>query len=137
RTCHTQLEWLINFEMIKWCEAFLDEGLASLPMPDREKGFYCVWKSLASKEWSPCGIPDSSRKIASLPWSPDEALALHLEALAIPPEVQQDYLSFELTSLYGWASFINWRADHADYAWQAAYPIDLVQYLAVLCSRVG
>lgn len=131
RTCHTKLEWLINFEMIKWCEAFLDEGLASLPMPDREKGFYCVWKSLASKEWSPCGIPDSSRKIASLPWSPDEALALHLEALAIPPEVQQDYLSFELTSLYGWASFINWRADHADYPWQAAYPIDLVQYLAV------
>ncbi|MEZ4490030.1 MAG: DUF2309 domain-containing protein [Cyanobacteriota/Melainabacteria group bacterium] len=131
RKAHKQLEWLVNRELIKWCEAYLDEGHASWPMPDREKGFYAAWKGLASMEWSPCGIADSGRKIAALPSDPEAALVSHLEALAIPAEQWQEVLTFELTSLYGWASFINWRAEHQSYDWQAANPIDLVQYLAV------
>jgi uncharacterized protein YbcC (UPF0753/DUF2309 family) len=31
----------------------------------------------------------------------------------------------------GWSGFIKWRADQSDYEWQQAYPIDLLQYLAV------
>lgn len=128
---HKQLEWLVNKELIKWCEAFLDEGHSPLPMPYRERGFYRGWKTLAALEWSPCGILNSGKKIESLPDSPEEALIAHLDALGIPAELSQDYLSLELTSLCGWASFINWRAEHSHYEWQLAYPIDLVQYLAV------
>ncbi len=130
-TLATQLNWQIDREVIKWCESFLDEGHATWPMPGREQGFYQAWKALASKEWSPCGITNSAKKIHALPTSPEEALHEHLDALAIPPELQQDYLSLQLTALYGWASFINWRSEHDDYPWQVAYPIDLVQYLAV------
>jgi uncharacterized protein YbcC (UPF0753/DUF2309 family) len=128
---NTQLVWQINHEIIKWCEAFLDEGHASWPMPKREKGFYAAWKSLAAQEWSPCGIVDSSKKIKALPISPEEALIEHLDALHIPSELRQDYLSLHLTALYGWASFINWRSEHGSYNWQVAHPIDLIQYLAV------
>lgn len=128
---HNNQEWLVNKELIKWCEAFLDEGHAPLPMPYRERGFYSAWKSLVSLEWSPCGIKSCRRKVAELPESPEEALMAHLDALAIPEELRQDYLSLELTSLCGWASFIHWRAENAQYPWQAAYPIDLIQYLAV------
>lgn len=128
---NTQLVWHINREIIKWCEAFLDEGHASWPMPNREKGFYAAWKSLAAQEWSPCGIVDSGKKIKALPISPEEALIEHLDALRIPSELRQDYLSLHLTALYGWASFINWRSEHSSYNWQVAYPIDLIQYLAV------
>lgn len=131
RKAHKQLEWLVNRELIKWCEAYLDEGHASWPMPDREQGFYTAWKSLASMEWSPCGISDVSKKIAALPSDSEAALISQLEALSIPRENWQDVITFELTSLYGWASFINWRAEHESYDWQAAHPIDLVQYLAV------
>jgi uncharacterized protein YbcC (UPF0753/DUF2309 family) len=131
RALHKQLEWLVNKELIKWCQAFLDEGHAAWPMPYREKGFYESWKTLAALEWSPVGIKNSGKKIRALPASPEEAVLAHLDALAIPPELRQDYLSLELASLYGWASFINWRAERAAYEWQAAYPIDLVQYLAV------
>ncbi|MDJ0622786.1 MAG: DUF2309 domain-containing protein, partial [Desulfocapsaceae bacterium] len=132
---HKRLEWTMNREVIKWCEAFLDEGHAVWPMPRREQGFYTSWKSLAAKEWSPCGIKDSRRKIAALPDSPEEAILCHLDALTIPAELRQEYLSLVLTSLYGWASYINWRA-HQDFElksleWQVHYPIDLVQYLAV------
>lgn len=128
---NTQLVWQINREVIKWCEAFLDEGHASWPMPEREKGFYAAWRTLAAQEWSPIGIADSGKKIRALPASPEEALLEHLDALAIPLELRQDYLSLQLTTLYGWASFINWRSEHSNYNWQVAHPIDLTQYLAV------
>ena len=131
-TLHTRLTDPIDRELIKWCEAFLDEGHAVWSMPDRDRGFYQSWKSLAAKEWSPCGIRHSRRKIASLPASAEDALLEHLDVLGIPEELRQDYLSLQLTGLCGWASFINWRGELSEgYEWQEAHPIDLVQYLAV------
>jgi uncharacterized protein YbcC (UPF0753/DUF2309 family) len=131
RTLGTQITDQINRELIKWCEAFLDEGHAAWPMPGREMGFYAAWKFLAEREWSPCGMPNSRQKLARLPIQPEDALLEHLTALGIPSDAWQDYLSFHLTALPGWASFIKWRADQADYEWQQVYPVDLVQYLAV------
>ncbi len=132
RALDTWLTDPIDRELIKWCEAFLDEGHASWAMPGREKGFYLAWRFLAAKEWSSCGISESGRKIRNLPTSPEEALLEHLDALGIPEDCRQDYLSLQLTALCGWASFINWRGELSEgYEWQEAYPIDLVQYLAV------
>ena len=39
RNLGTQITEQINRESIKWCEAFLDEGHATWPMPYRERGF--------------------------------------------------------------------------------------------------
>lgn len=127
----TQITQQINQELIKWCEAFLDEGHAGWSMPGREKGFYGAWKFLAGLEWSPCEIRDSKKKLASLPTHPEEALYEHLTALDIPVEAWQDYITLQLTALPGWAGFVRWRADQTEYEWQQAHPIDLVQYLAV------
>jgi uncharacterized protein YbcC (UPF0753/DUF2309 family) len=117
--------------MIKWCEAFLDEGHATWAMPERDKGLYKAWKEIASHEWSPCGITDSKRKIARLPDYPEDALLEHLDALGIPAKLRQDYLSLQLTSLPGWAGFIKWRGEERDYPWQQAYPVGLVKFLAI------
>jgi uncharacterized protein len=121
----------INREMIKWCEGFLDEGHAAWPMPGRERGFFGAWRWLAAEERSPCGIADSRGKLDALPARPDDALLDSLDALGIPTEAWPDYLSRHLTALPGWAGFIKWRSDHTDYEWQQAYPVDLLQYLAV------
>jgi len=131
RTLGTRITERIDREMIKWCEAFLDEDHAAWPMPYREKGFYGAWKFLAEREWSPGAIPDSRRKLARLPAAPEDALLSSLDALGIPSEAWPDFLSRQLTALPGWAGFIKWRADQADYEWQKVYPVDLVQYLAV------
>lgn len=131
RSLGTQILDQINGELIKWCEAFLDEGHATWPMPGREKGFYGAWKFLAGQEWSPCGIGDGRQKLARLPAHPEDALLESLTALGIPSEAWQDYLSLHLAALPGWAGFIKWRADQAEYEWQQVYPADLVQYLAV------
>jgi uncharacterized protein YbcC (UPF0753/DUF2309 family) len=131
RNLGTRIEEQINRELIKWCEAFLDEGHATWPMPGREKGFFTAWKQLAKREWSPCGIEDHDRKLAGLPEEADSALLDHLTALSIPRDFWQDYLRLHLSALPGWTSFIKWRADQSDYHWQRRYPVDLVQYLAV------
>ena len=130
-TLGTHIVGQINDQMIKWCEAFLDEGHATWAMPEREKGFYKAWKDIASHEWSPCGITDSKRKIAQLPDYPEDALLEHLDALGIPARLRQDYLSLQLTALPGWAGFIKWREEERDYPWQQAYPVGLVKYLAI------
>ena len=121
----------IDREMIKWCEAFLDEGHATWSMPGRERGFYGAWRWLAAQESSPCGIDGSRRKLDALPAWPDDALLDSLDALRLPVESWPDYLSRHLTALPGWAGFIKWRSNESDYAWQQAHPIDLMQYLAV------
>ena len=130
-TFGTQVVRQINDQLIKWCEAFLDEDHAAWPMPEREKGLYGVWKTLASHEWSPCGIKDSRRKIARLPDHPEDALLDSLDALGIPAELRQDYLSLQLTALPGWAGLIKWRGEERDYPWQKAYPAGLVKFLAI------
>ena len=130
-TLGTEIVQQINDQMIKWCEAFLDEAHAAWPMPEREKGLYGAWKAIASHEWSPCGIADSRRKIAQLPDYPEDALLDSLDALGIPPALRQDYLSLQLTALPGWAGFIKWRGEERDYPWQRAYPAGLVKFLAI------
>ncbi|MGZ8380798.1 MAG: DUF2309 domain-containing protein [Nitrospira sp.] len=130
-TLGTQIVQQINEQMIKWCGAFLDEGHATWVMPGRDKGLYEAWKAMTSHEWSPCGIKDSRRKIAQLPDYPEDALLQSLDALGIPAELLQNYLSLQLTALPGWAGFIKWRAEERDYPWQQTHPVGLVKFLAI------
>lgn len=131
RVLGTQIGEAINRELTKWCEAFLDEGHATWPMPGREKGFYGAWKFVAGQELSPCGIRGQREKLARLPANAEAALLETLAALGVAREDWQEYLSLHLAALSGWAGFIKWRADQSEYEWQLAYPIDLSQYLAV------
>jgi uncharacterized protein YbcC (UPF0753/DUF2309 family) len=100
-------------------------------MPGRRQGLYAAWKQVAANEWTTCGIADSRRKIAALPEHPEDVVLDCLEALAIPAEFRQDYLALQLAALPGWAGFIKWRAEENGYAWQQAYPVGLVKFLAV------
>ncbi|MEX5214528.1 MAG: DUF2309 domain-containing protein [Nitrospiraceae bacterium] len=131
QTFGTQLGAQINAELIKWCEAFLDEGHATWAMPGRGAGFYAAWKALAAREWSPCGIVDSRKKISALPDHPEDAVLDSLEALGIPESLRLDYLSLQLAALPGWTGFIKWRAETTGYVWQEAYEVGLVKFLAV------
>ena len=131
RVLGSQITEAINRELTKWCAAFLDEGHATWSMPGREKGFYTAWKLLAQHEWSPCGIRNSREKLAALPVYPEDMLLETLAVLGVNRENCQQYLALHLAALSGWTAFIKWRADQSEYEWQLAYPVDLMQYLAV------
>ncbi len=127
----TEISEKINQEMIKWCLPFLDEGQAPWPFPFREKGLFQSWKIMASHEWDFGGIPKMRKKLLETPDLAADALLESLEKLGIPEEAWQDYLGMHLSALPGWTAFIKWRTEHHDYRWQEAYPIDLVQVLAI------
>ena len=123
----------VNRYMIKWCGAFLDEGIAGLPMPGREQGFYRAWKQLAAGELSLVlgGIDGWNAAVLALPDRADDSLIQTLGSLQIDDDCQTDYLSRRLLQLPGWAALIKWREHHPLHAHQQRYHIDLLEYLAV------
>ncbi len=124
---------LINQELIKWCSAFLDQGMAVWSTPGREKGFYRAWRDLAARDFSGrfLGIRGFHRLVDRLPALPEDALIENLRALGIGDKNWSEYIGRHLAQLPGYAGFIKWRSEAHDYAWQQRYPIELVEYLAV------
>jgi len=110
--------------LTKWLSAFLDEGQAEWPMPNREAGFYSAFRSVAPHDGQ---VPDEGA-VADLPESPTAAIAAVLEPY---PESQWvPIFEEQFAALPGWVGFVKQRADD-DGAWQSTHPITLEGYLAV------
>ncbi|MEK9629988.1 MAG: DUF2309 domain-containing protein [Nitrospinota bacterium] len=129
----TTVQSQINNEVIKWISGFLDEGHAHWSMPYREKTFYGNWKELALQDnsGSLLGIPDWKNKIRNLSEKPEDAILECMSFMSIPKNLWIDYFSLHLAQLAGWTGFLKWRSEQVDYEWQNAFPIDLVEYMAV------
>ncbi|WP_049984893.1 DUF2309 domain-containing protein [Halobellus rufus] len=114
----------VDAVLTKWLSAFLDEGAAEWPMPDRSRGFYRAFRAAAQYDRE---IPDQS-SIAALPDDPIDALA---ERLADHPRDRwPSAFEHHLSALPGWTGLIKRRVDDGD-VWQSACPITLPGYLAV------
>ena len=124
---------VVNDQMIRWCAAFLDEGLAGWPMPDRERGLYDAWRTLAERDltFMFMGLRNVAQKIRQLPPDPEGTVILILRTMGIPEEHWAGYLTLHLGDLPGWAGMVKWREGHPDYEMQERFPINLTQYLAV------
>jgi uncharacterized protein YbcC (UPF0753/DUF2309 family) len=110
--------------LTKWLAAFLDEGKAHWPMPDRERGFHAAVRSLARHDRE---VPDRER-LANLP---DDPVAAIEELLAdVPEDRWPAVFEHHLAALPGWTGFIKRRAADGG-AWQSAHPVTLPGYLAV------
>lgn len=127
----TQIVDLMVSDLVGRCEPFLDEGYTTWEMSGREQGFFVKWKNTLLDEWSTCGIDNVGKKIAQLPDDAEYVVIDCLQTLGIPQTAWQEYLTLHMSILPGWVGYIKWRAKQDDYAWQNAYPIDLIQYLAV------
>lgn len=123
----------VNRYMIKWCGAFLDQGIASWSMPCRTLGFYRAWKRLAVEELPLAlgGVDGWREAVLGLPERAEDSLIKTLRSLQIPEEHQTPYLSRRLLKLPGWASLVKWREHHPGHSRQAHEHIDLVDFLAV------
>ena len=108
----------------KWLSAFLDEGRARWPMPNREDGFYDAVRALVPHDDR---IPDTG-VVADLPASPTDAVAAAMEGY--PESRWVRIFEAQFAALPGWSGLIKRRAAD-DGAWQSAHPITLDGYLAV------
>lgn len=120
----------VNREMIKWFQAFLDEGQATITMPEREKGFYRVWSLLAPFD-KKLQSSKNNQWLSSLPSEPEEAILLCLKKLNIPDDQIEEYLKYSLAELPGWAGYIKWRAEWQNKEIGLKNPITLTDFLAV------
>ncbi|AEH36259.1 DUF2309 domain-containing protein [Halopiger xanaduensis] len=109
----------------KWLAAFLDEGQAKWPMPNREEGFYAAWRSVAPYDGDVPGCDDPG----DLPETATEALESVLGDY--PEDRWTDIAEHHFAALPGWTGFIKQRVDDETDPWQAEYPITLRDYLAV------
>lgn len=119
----------VNREMIKWCSAFLDEGQATIHMPNRSLGFYGAFRELAPYDpvlrvsAAPWGKP------LALPERPEEAIHHALEKLALGPDDHLAFLQQAFLALPGWSGYVKYRQD-----WQSqpsGYAVSLLDLMAV------
>jgi hypothetical protein len=119
----------VDAVLAKWLAAFLDQGGAEWPMPDRDRGFYAAFRTVARHD---AEIPDGEA-IAALPDDPLEAVRSYLAAY---PEAEWTaILEFHLAALPGWTGLVKQRVGDGN-AWQSAYPISLPGYLAARLTLV-
>jgi len=109
--------------LAKWLSAFLEEGSAHWPMPNRESGFYTAFRAVVEYD---SDVPDAG-VLEDLPETPIEAIETVLEPY---PESQWvPIFEEQLAALPGWTGYIKQRAESGN-EWQSAYPISLEGYLA-------
>ena len=116
------MDW-VDAVASKWLAAFLDQGTASWPMPNREAGFYEAFRTVIPHDGD---VPTDAA--VDLPDSPVDAIQNHLAAF--PVGRWQEIFEFHLAALPGWTGLLKQRAADGD-AWQSTYPITLAGYLAV------
>ncbi|WP_435095735.1 DUF2309 domain-containing protein [Halarchaeum sp. P4] len=113
----------VDRALSSWLAAFLDEGEASWPMPNREAGFYDAFRATARHDDR---IPDAA-SLADAPDDPAAAVAAVLNGHS--RERWTAVFEAQLNALPGWTGLVKYRAERGD-EWQDAYPITLVGYLA-------
>jgi hypothetical protein len=127
---------LVNELMIRFCAAFLDQGVAHWQLPRRDEGFYRSFCALYRQPW---GTPSRwmsglARELGRLEDSrigPLESVLESLEILGVPEEEWEEFLSSTFLALRGWGGMVQQIEIRGD---RAVHPIpagSLVEFLAV------
>ena len=142
----TPLEWLdrlagtslvsgLDTAMSEAAAQFMDNGQAFWALPERDKGFFSVFK----KRWSdpllaPDKIASCSSGLASLPDSPEEAMLWVLQEMGIPPSEWVALFYREFSFLPGWSGTIRWMSESHEH--RSFPPIDPTQWISLrLCTE--
>ncbi|QEH33946.1 hypothetical protein OJF2_24780 [Aquisphaera giovannonii] len=122
--------------LIRFCAAYLDQGMARWAMPGREDGFYRAFCDLYGQ---PFGPPDRWMKglhaelsgLMQAGVGPLESIRRSLRALGVPPQEWEAFVSKTLLALRGWAGMIRVVELRGDRVVQPIPAGSLVEFLAV------
>lgn len=123
----------VNRLTIKWCQAFFDDGQATLSMPGRYKGFYPSWRELAAfDEQLHHEVPNHKVWLSTLSNNPNLVIVDCLARLQVPSTKTLHFLTLMLTSLPGWAGYIKYRLDWSQHSASSTLaPVTPADYLAI------
>ena len=135
RVTGIDIDLQVNPILIRFCAAFVDQGIAHWPLPNREKGFFRAFASLYRKSGSPeRWLRRLGPELARLQDSPVGALESILESFAAMgiPETEWDIFTMEtFLALRGWGGIIQQIEVRGD---RVAHPIpsgSLTEFFAV------
>src|SRR5262249_13898571 len=127
---------LVHEVLVRFCAAFVDQGLAHWQLPGRDEGFF---KSFCALSRLPGGPPvpwmrDLPRELARLEEgkvSPLASVRESLELLSVAEEEWDEYLSATLLALRGWAGMV-WQTEvRGDRVDRPAPAGSLIEFLAI------
>ncbi|WP_442512023.1 DUF2309 domain-containing protein [Novipirellula sp. SH528] len=126
----------VNEVLIRFCGAFLDQGLADWSLPERELGFA---KSFAALYRNPMtikpawidGLQNELKEVVNSTFDPIESIANSLSALGIKPDQFEQKIELTLLALRGWAGMIWQMESSAPWLPKPAPSGTLNEYLAI------
>jgi uncharacterized protein YbcC (UPF0753/DUF2309 family) len=127
---------LVHEVLIRFCAAFLDQGIADWTLPERERGFLHAFEKLyetggASSEPWRAHLPHELARWQQEGLSPSDTIIESLTILGVPEPEWESFVTSTLLALRGWAGMIWQMETRAD---RVAHPIpsnSLIEFLAV------
>ncbi len=126
----------VNELLIRFCAAFLDQGISQWPLPKREQGLLPAFIALYGTAGAPRprwlrGLPRELERVEATGMSALESIRESLALLGVPPECREAYVIASLLALRGWAGMIRQMETRGDRVAHPAPEGSLVDYLAV------
>ncbi len=133
---------LVHPLLIRWCAAFLDQGVAAWPMPGREQGLLQAVVGLSTPgAWGadPWAVPLAGALRAVQGQASIDVIHDELVALGIPEQHWEEHLTRSLLALRGWAGMVRSLEERPDRAPVVEIPARVVDFLALrlICDRVA
>ncbi|HYI96592.1 MAG TPA: DUF2309 domain-containing protein [Bryobacteraceae bacterium] len=122
--------------LIRACGAFLDQGVAYWPMPNRETGFYRSVRALWMRKGAllPQHLSELSKEFqwqANAEMTAEDTLRSCLQRLHVPLDEWETTITAELLALPGWAGLMSRLEHEPELAPHEALPCSLIDFLAV------
>ena len=127
---------LVHPLLIRFCAAFVDQGIAYWRMPNREDGLLDAFRALYGLGSGPIdrwmrGLSKELRRQRSSAWDAERTVYWALGELGVPSTQRERYIQETLLSLRGWAGMIRQLEVRPDTAPVDPPPARLVDYLAL------
>jgi uncharacterized protein len=127
---------LVNDVLIRYCSAFLDQGFAHWPLPDRDAGLYRSFLEVYGQPggmlpiWLK-GLRDEVSRLRQDDVSPLDSIEESLELLGVDDQHREHFITPTLLALRGWAGMIWQMETNAEWTVRPAPRGTLVDFLAV------
>jgi uncharacterized protein YbcC (UPF0753/DUF2309 family) len=135
-------EW-VNDLLIRFCSAFVDQGLSAWTLPERDKGFFHSFLMLYRRVVAPLPrlrrLAEEAERLLASGITPQAAMLDSLDALGVPAIEYDEYLSAVLLALRGWAGMILQVENRGDRVAHAVPTGSLDEYVAIrlLLDRIS
>lgn len=135
-TCGVDTDELVHPLLIRFCAAFVDQGIAYWRMPEREQGLLRAFRALYGLGSGPIdpwmrGLANELRRQQDCGWDAYATAPWALGELKIPATQWSSYIEQTLLSLRGWAGMIRQLEVRPDTAPVDPPPARLADYLAL------